>query len=465
MRLSCYINTMSTTSNENLYRSSNESSVSTRGFIASGARIEVLDVIRGIAILAILFFNIPDMGNTNYEHFGASQLLGWRPADQVCWWFLEVVVEGTQRGLLQILFGAGALILLRNTMQPDGPVAAADLFFRRNLWLILFGIFDIFGLLWYGDILLEYAIAALFLFPFRKLSAPILLTVTLLFVGYTTVEGSVAYRAEVAQYHAAMRASEKQTQHLPLSGDDQKALAAHAKSLAIFHLPPAVLEEERSARFGTLPVYTRWMHGVWFKYVWGSGAVPSTALESFFYMLLGMALFKLGIMQGDRTSRFYLGLTLLCYGLGLSERIYGTWQRSFFQGIPNVETATGEAARLLVSVGHLALINLCMKTSAGRAFLSPFQAAGRMAFSLYLLQNFLCDWILFPGIGLGLWGRFGWFGLSMAVLALSAAQVVFANLWLKRFTMGPLEWVWRSLSRQRLQPFRHQQNDADPVLA
>src|SRR5262249_36135454 len=97
------------------------------------ARIDTLDVLRGIAILLIFVLNIPLMGNPLYPFHADPRLLGWSPADQSYWWFQSIALAGTQRGILQLLFGAGAVILLERTMRRDGPVEVADLYFRRNL--------------------------------------------------------------------------------------------------------------------------------------------------------------------------------------------------------------------------------------------------------------------------------------------------------------------------------------------
>ncbi len=109
------------------------------------------------------------MGTTILAAFEFPHLApNWTPADQAVWGFLEVFVEGTQRGLLQFLFGASALILTARAMRYDDPIGVADLYYRPNLWLLVFGLANIFVLLFPGDILFVYALAALFLFPFRR---------------------------------------------------------------------------------------------------------------------------------------------------------------------------------------------------------------------------------------------------------------------------------------------------------
>ena len=97
---------------------------------------------------------------------------------------------------------------------------------------------------------------------------------------------------------------------------------------------------------------------------------------------------------------------------------------------------------------------LALTAGLGQRLLSPFKAAGRMAFTLYLMQTLIAGWLLFPGFGLGLFAKFGWADMALISLAIIAGQVVFANLWLRYFAMGPVEWLWRSLVDLKRLPFR-----------
>ena len=101
--------------------------------VAARARIDVLDILRGIAILGIFYMNIPFMGQAPFAFFADVRSIGWTGADQITWSVTEVLLEGTQRCLLEFLFGAGMMVLTARAMVPDGPVAIADLYLRRNL--------------------------------------------------------------------------------------------------------------------------------------------------------------------------------------------------------------------------------------------------------------------------------------------------------------------------------------------
>lgn len=425
-------------------------------------RIAMLDILRGIAILLIFLLNVPNMGNTIYEYFGDARLLGWQPADQACYWFLSIFVTGTQAGLLQFLFGAGALILLERTLAPNGPVAVFDLYLRRNFFLALFGLFDLFGLLWFGDILLPYAVAALLLFPLRRLGPPFLLILGFAYVSVNVAQHAAAYQQQAAVQVNAREAARKASSGAPLTQGDKAALAAREKQLSPYHFPTPVLTAERAARTGPVSGYVRWLTGQSLKFDIPPGI--ERVSEIAFSMAIGMALFKLRITQGGRSARFYAALALLAYLPGLALRADRTFVAVQFQALPNPAAIFAEPARLLVTTGHLALINLLAKTVSGRRLLAPFKAAGRMAFSLYLMQNFLSMWILFPAFALGLYGRFHWFGLTMLAFGMMAFQLVFANLWLRVFVIGPMEWLWRSLTYARLQPFRHTRTRPQAVV-
>ena len=311
----------------------------------------------GLAILLILLVNVSNMGNSVYEHFGDARLLGWRPADQVCWWIIRIFVDGTQRGLLEFLFGAGALLLLKKTLRPDGPVAIADLYFRRNLWLVAFGLFDIFGLFWFGDILFPYGIAALLLFPLRRLGAKALLALALAYVAFVTIQAEQTYQHRSVAYASAQAAQAKEAVHQPLTTDDTHALSARAKVLGALHTPPSAVAEERAARLGPFRAYARWLIHIWLTFVYGEFML-SYVVGIFFSAVIGMALFKLGITQGERSVRFYLLLAVCCYIPGLALRISAAWIFTRFNALPNHAAVFTEPARLLVTLGHVALLNL-----------------------------------------------------------------------------------------------------------
>src|SRR3546814_11192826 len=97
-------------------------------------------MLRGIALLGILFINIPYMAAPVAQFSADVRAIGWTLPDRIAWSVNYLVWSGTMRCVLQFLFGAGMMILTARAMEPDGPVAVADLYYRRNLWLLWFGV-------------------------------------------------------------------------------------------------------------------------------------------------------------------------------------------------------------------------------------------------------------------------------------------------------------------------------------
>ena len=116
-------------------------------------------------------------------------------------------------------------------------------------------------------------------------------------------------------------------------------------------------------------------------------------------------------------------------------------------------------------MGHLAAIHLILSSNVGRRLLAPFQAPGRMPLTTYLFTSFLAMWVLFPGFGLGLHGRFSFSGMMAVAATIIAVEVVATNLWLRTHETGPMEWLWKSLAYGSRQPYRRVYAPAAPVPA
>jgi uncharacterized protein len=112
-----------------------------------------------------------------------------------------------------------------------------------------------------------------------------------------------------------------------------------------------------------------------------------------------------------------------------------------------------DVRRIAVALGHLGVIlSLCRALPTGRV-LAKIAAVGRMALSNYLGQSILGG-LIFYSIGLGLYGQFTGYYLYLVVALIWAVQIAFSNWWLARFRFGPFEWLWRSMTYARRQPWR-----------
>ncbi|AIT06183.1 hypothetical protein MC45_07015 [Sphingomonas taxi] len=385
-------------------------------------RLVLLDILRGVAILAILLMNVSEMGASMTANWSDIRHIGWSGADRVAWWLDTLLVEGTARALLEMLFGAGMLILTeRIAAASDNPLAVALRYGWRNAVLWALGIAHMFLLLWPGDILHTYAVAALIACAFRTLSTRALFVLGLSYAAFTLASGL--------------------TTEMPASARVQMArenAAAVAREDRFGHGSPA------DWTAGQRRVGLERLGGEEIVYVWEAVAT----------MLIGAGLFRLGALQGGWSRRRYWRMLAWGYGIGLPLRVYGAWEATRFDGRIGVAWMWDDIARLAMTLGHVAAVALLVGSARGGRWLAPFAAAGRTALTLYVAQTLIVSWLIFSPYGLGLYGRMGWAAMMALALAVDALLLWAAVLWVRRFRIAPVEWAWRSVVEGRWLPLR-----------
>lgn len=431
-------------------------------------RMAVLDILRGLAILGILFMNINDMGasfraGSDIRHFG------WTAIDQAAWWLREVFANGTARCLLEMLFGAGMVILTERAARTADKWAVMRGYYARNLVLFAFGLAHMFLLLWGGDILHTYALAALLVFWARNwrprwlISAGLVMAMLQLGAGgYLGYYASVRQQAQVASAEAKVAAHQKLTKaESDLLAKDAENKAKRAKRDAEHKAELAKEDKDRST---TTQAWVGEQLRMSAERLFGFGELFAV-WESASLMLIGAALFKLGILQGRRSWRFYWRLTFVSYAIGGTLRVIGAFEQMQFDNSPKTIWATQEVARQAMTLGHVGLVNLMVMTVLGAKLLQPLVAAGRTALTIYVLQTLICLWLLYPPFALGLYGESGWAAMMATAVGINLLLLVLANWWVKYFAIAPFEWAWRSLVERRMLPWRAKQQDVPPPLA
>ena len=417
-------------------------------------RIATLDILRGVAILGILFMNINEMGAS--FSYPDIRHLGWGEADRVAWWARAILADGTARCLLELLFGAGMVILTDRIAAGSTRWTTMRRYYWRNLVLVAFGLTHMFILLWPGDILHTYGIAAMIAFLFRRLSPRWLIVIGL--IGATSQIAGVGqgvYTASATRA-AAAAAIAKQQAGTALTPADRAAVGKARKRVAKQAEAKAdtartVAREDRDRAGST----AGWIAAAWNKSIERLGPGELFAIwEAAATMLIGAALFKLGILQGRRTRAFYVRLMLLGYALGGGYRAVAAYQMTRFDDRIQWHWMFDEYARQAMTLGHLGLICLLLGTAAGSRLLTPFAAAGRSALTIYVLQTIVCVWVLFPPFAIGLYGHLTWMPLMLTAAAVDAVLLVLAIVYMRRWRMAPVEWAWRSIVEQRRLPLR-----------
>ncbi|MGH8175885.1 MAG: DUF418 domain-containing protein [Steroidobacter sp.] len=430
----------------------------------SAERIGMLDTTRGIAVLGILLMNIIGFGLPN-AYDDPTNWGGADGADLTVWRTMALFFEGTMRGLFTLLFGAGALLFLERHAVRSTGLRPADLYFRRTMWLIVFGLFNGYLLLWDGDILFYYGVTGLLLFVFRSMPARRLivcavaalalqsLVTTFEWTGYREIRDA-AQSAQAAQMTGQALSTEQQEAVEVLNsieGDFKPSRATQEDMIA------SMQESYRSA-FGVISQRT-WHTQTDFFFRHG-------LLDSLGMMLLGMALFRLGVLTGAASTRVYVVVALVGYALGLVVNLFETTnlERAGF----SVEAlfrsyVTYDLGRTPMTLGHVGLIGLMCRIPTLAAVARTFAAAGQMALTNYLSQSLICLFV-FTGAGLALFGTLERHELYYVVGAIWIVQLVWSPLWLRHFRFGPAEWAWRSLTYWRRQPMRRMQAGAAPEV-
>ncbi|WP_244501330.1 DUF418 domain-containing protein [Sphingomonas gellani] len=403
--------------------------------------------------MGILFMNINDTGASMNASFGDVRHLGWSAPDRVAWWLRAVFADGTARGVLEMLFGVGMVILTARFAERGGEGAALLRYGWRNAVLFALGIAHVLILLWPGDILHTYAIAALLIFPLRHARPRLLLTLGLSLATLQLVGGGLGYmdaRQEAIVYRTS---TAHLTAHEPLTREERAAVDHRAERDRRLAKEMRAAVEEDAARTGTA---MQWVQYQW-RQAWtlqAEGLEPFVVLEAWATMLIGAALFKLGWLQGEQSARWYGRAALIVYALALVLRVTEATESMSFMDAPHLSDATSEYGRLSMSLGHVLLVNWLLASGRGGRWLRPFAAAGRSALSLYILQTLVMLWLLFPPWGLRLYGQFGWASLMVLAAVIDTALLVLAVWWMRRFRIAPVEWAWRSIVAGRALPFR-----------
>jgi uncharacterized protein len=163
------------------------------------------------------------------------------------------------------------------------------------------------------------------------------------------------------------------------------------------------------------------------------------------------------VLSGERSQNFYRNLMLAGYLVGLPLTIFSAFDLNAHQFDTLYVMRSGGIANyvgsLVVAFGHIGLVMLIIKSGVLAGLVTRFAAVGRMALTNYLMHSVILTTV-FYGYGLGLYGtipRFWQMGFVIAVITL---QLGLSPWWLARFRFGPAEWLWRSLTYWKRQPFR-----------
>jgi len=413
---------------------------------------------RGIAVCGILAVNIFVMGTVGSTQ-GRTFPAQWN-ADWIAWIAQRLLLEGPMRGLFTILFGAGMLMILRRAEGPHGDVLPVDVWTRRCLALLIFGVAHFLLLMWPGEILWTYGIAGFALLAFRTAKVRTLWVWALLIIAALSLHRAYDTSTYVSSYQAALAGERSQANGQAPSAEQQAGLAAvEAAKSANYPTADSIRAEIKQRT--ELSTLLGWSAAGWsFRHL---GVYSWIAVaESLAFMLVGMALYRSGILTGEASSRTYWRLLLFGAGIGLALRIFDfAWQaRTGFELdihrmnalVSILRSGWYQPARLALTLGYVGLIVLLVKSGSGTWRL-PFRALGRMALSVYTLQSVLAAQLFY---GLGYVGALGAASLLLVTLAICVITTLFSLAWIRRSSVGPAEWLLRAIAYGTFSPQRRQ---------
>lgn len=391
---------------------------------ASDNRLHSLDVLRGAAVLAILAVNIYSFAWPFIATMNPSAWVSLDSVDFLVWSVTHVLLEQKALTLLSLLFGAGLALYSDRHTEGQQQVTATLGHLRRMGVLLFLGMVHAYAL-WYGDILVFYALCGGLAWLLRQRSTRTLIVCALIL--YTIPSLLLGLLALSIQQMPAESLAE----------------------LAEFWQPPAgVLLEEVAA-----------YQGGWLSQMPTRTATAMDMQTEFFLsavwqitacMLLGMALCRLGLFSRGtltvkRLLQAGLALTLIGWlltGWGLVNQIRFDFSvtYSLFSG-----TQWNLWGAPITALGYGALLLAWIRTGIVGWLRQRLAAVGRLALSVYLLQTLVFTTV-FYGHGLGLFAQVSALILMIMVIVFWAAALWLAPLYLSRYQQGPLEWCWRRLA-------------------
>jgi uncharacterized protein len=345
------------------------------------------------------------------------------------------------RALFTMLFGASAMLIARRAETGTG-LGPVQTHYRRLFWMFVIGMIHAY-FFFLGDILVTYALAGALVFPLRRLDPRLLIGLG----GALLAALFVWHWSDAGQMNTLMAAA--------MAPDaDEAARNAWAQASQGFLAPPGFSEQEIAMfRGGFLEALEARARVALLLQI----TIPFNAgPEAVGQMLIGMGLFRLGFFSLGWSTRAYLVMMALGYAIAAPFAALQTWmiQAAGFEPLRTHELMVWQSiTRPFIALAHASALLLIVRAGLFRSLVSRLEAAGRMAFTNYLMTSVITS-LVFCGYGLGLYGHLSRAELLWVVAGVWALILLWSRPWLARFRYGPLEWIWRSLVQWKRQPFR-----------
>jgi uncharacterized protein len=390
--------------------------------VSAHERIDALDVLRGAALLGILTANMRGFNGPFAAYFDHS-LMWTDPVSRAAQGFVDLFVSGKFITLFAFMFGLGFAIQMERA-QTRG-IESIRFYVNRLTALLLFGVVHSL-FIWWGDILLPYAVMGFGLLLFRNSSQETVMRWAISFYLYPTVVAGLMLAVQLAglpmQLPEPTTPAELQRIIGVYAGGSYASIVGQNLAEVAFSLVAIVFFYPR--------ILGIFLFGLW---VWRAGIIRDLSSRT-------------SMLRRCQIHGLWVGLVFNAATVAVTE---------IYHPNPMVPSTAGFVANLTGSIGvpagslfYASTLALLWQSDAWRRRLAPFGAVGRTALTNYLLQSVVCT-TLFYSWGGALYGTVSPLTGLVITLPIYAAQVVLSVLYLKRFRTGPMEWLWRRLTYGR----------------
>ena len=365
------------------------------------AREALPDRLRGIALLGIVLVNVPYLALSS-EGFTAQSVNGG--LNSVTAFLVLALAQGKFYLLFSFLFGYSSSFILRDQSRSN-----RWRFVRRLIALLAIGLAHaVFFFI--GDILITYALLGFGLLALSRRSTRALTrwVISVYVFAVVVLTGVFALLVLFPE-------SETPTTALNLA------------------LTNGTFWEAAQARLELLPAVL-------------TSLLLVQGPMAFVAFLLGLIASRSKLLA-DPTAHLPLWrkLAMVGLGIGLPLQILSAWLQvtalqsgSSYSFSGALGLILGFTTAPLLTAGYIGAIATIIARRPH--FLRAMAPAGRTSLSVYIGESVILS-LFFSGYGLGFFGQWGAFGVTIAAILTWAVLSVLARLWLTRFSRGPLEII------------------------
>ncbi|MCG7344662.1 DUF418 domain-containing protein [Sporosarcina sp. ACRSL] len=371
-----------------------------------GNRIESLDTLRGFALLGIFIANML-IFHSPYFYIDAHSYFS-TPSDVASYKLINIFVEASFYPIFAMLFGYGL------NMQYEKAIAIGTshvpMMAKRLAILMGFGLIHAL-FVWSGDVLFTYALMGFIMLAAIRLPKKWLLWIAL-----------IVYLIPTFLFIGLIYLLAKLDPNQLMDGfvDIQQI------ELAITAYAHGTYGEAFVFRFSEWLIY-----GLMNAFLGAFMVLPLIMLGALFSKL------KLFERASEMKVRIALvGVIALAAGIFIKSWPYMDSHAYHNQLIQQLLGGP------ILAIGYASVIILLCQLPIFRTIFRPVSKAGRMSLTTYLMQSIIATTI-FYGYGFGLYGKVDIETGTLIAVGIFAIQVIFAELWLLKFRMGPFEWLWR----------------------